>query len=171
MKLVIRLLLALAVLSAVQSSYVGVGNASHRKAARAERVASAAPSSSSAEERFVSLVNQERKTRGLAPLAVNPDLRAVAGNWTGRMVSNSRGCPDGLAHNPNYSNQVPSGWNRVGENVGCGTSVETIHKALMNSSGHRANILGDYREVGIGVRVDSRGSVWITQIFATYPSR
>ncbi len=155
MKLIIRLLLAVAVLGAVQSSYVGVATAA----------------STSAEKQFVSLINTERTKRGLAPLSVNSGLTSVARRWTDTMVSKSRGCPSGLAHNRNYTEQVPRGWTRIGENVGCGGSVTSVHKALMKSKGHRANILGEFNQVGIGVTVDSRGSVWITQNFANYPRK
>ncbi len=155
MKFIIRLLLAVAMLGAVQSSYVGVATAA----------------STSAEKQFVSLINKERTKRGLAPLTVNRELANVARRWTDTMVSNSQGCPSGLAHNRGYAKQVPGGWSRIGENVGCGSSVTSVHRALMRSKSHRANILGDFNQVGIGVSVDRRGSVWITQNFGNYPRR
>lgn len=153
MKLTARLLLALALVGAVSSSHVGVAIAAE----------------SSAEDQFVTLANKERTKRGLDPLTVNSKLGDLASDWTDTMVSRSKGCPGGLSHNPDYIDDAPGGWTRIGENVGCGGSVKSVHKALMKSKGHRANILGDFNQVGIGVEVDSRGSVWITQIFADYP--
>jgi uncharacterized protein YkwD len=45
----------------------------------------------------------------------------------------------------------------LGENIAWGTgslgSVRNIFSAWINSAGHRANILGDYEEIGIGLRV------------------
>jgi serralysin len=46
---------------------------------------------------------------------------------------------------------------RVGENLAWGTdeygTVRSIFRAWMSSPGHRANILGDFTQVGIGLRV------------------
>ncbi|MBW3642752.1 MAG: CAP domain-containing protein [Actinobacteria bacterium] len=147
-----RLLLALAVLSALTSS-VGV----------------AAAASTSAEEQLAALVNAERTKRGLRPLSVDTELGDVASHRSDAMVSRSKACPHGLAHAPGYEEEVPPGWMRVGENVGCGGSVAAVHQALMGSPTHRDNILGDFEEIGIGVETDGRGSVWITELFATYP--
>jgi uncharacterized protein YkwD len=64
----------------------------------------------------------------------------------------------------------------AGENIAFGTgalgTVRRIFIAWMNSSGHRANILGQFREIGIGRRVgrldgDSGAVVW-TQDFGSH---
>lgn len=113
----------------------------------------------SAESQFVALLNQERAARGLPKLAVASDLVSVARKHSARMASSGE-----LYHNPNLGSDV-SGWQKVGENVGRGPSVSTIHDAFMNSSGHRANILdGDWTEVGVGVEVVD-GRVWVTEVF------
>ena len=57
-----------------------------------------------------------------------------------------------------------SGWEKLGENVGRGGSVSSLHTAFMNSSGHRANILGDYNKVGIGTGT-SDGVLYVTVVF------
>jgi uncharacterized protein YkwD len=149
MKSALRLLLAVAVLGALQSSSVGVATAS----------------GPSAEDQLVSLVNRERVARGLSPLAVDDGLGQVASDWTGTMATQR--CPSGLAHNPDFDTKVPGGWDNLGENVACGGSVKTLFSVLMKSSPHRANILGDFDTVGIGVRVRG-GLLWVTQIFANY---
>ena len=127
-------------------------------------VAPAAPADASTntradEMRFVDSLNVERAQRGTARLVVAPDLTEVARRHSARMASSSN-----LHHNPNLSTQV-SGWSRLAENVGYGGSVERVHRALMNSEGHRRNMLSrDFTEVGVGVAV--RGStVWVTQVF------
>jgi uncharacterized protein YkwD len=38
----------------------------------------------------------------------------------------------------------------VGENVGMGRAVETVHRLFMASATHRANIEGGYSEMRIG---------------------
>ena len=54
----------------------------------------------------------------------------------------------------------------AGENLAVNNSVEGAQRALMNSPGHRANILNShYTEVGIGVSYDSRGAVYVVQEF------
>ena len=53
----------------------------------------------------------------------------------------------------------------VGENVGYGASVASVHAMLMRSPAHRANILNRrYDEIGLGVR-RVKGRLWVTQVF------
>lgn len=53
----------------------------------------------------------------------------------------------------------------VGENVAYNTTVTAVHRSLMNSPGHRANILNPkWRGVGVGI-VKSGGYLWVTEIF------
>lgn len=69
-----------------------------------------------------------------------------------------------LEHNPDLSGQV-TGWRSLAENVGYGGDEQSVHRALMNSSGHRANILDPrFTQIGIGVAW-SGGRVWVTQVF------
>ncbi len=71
-----------------------------------------------------------------------------------------------LYHNP-YLAKWLSGfdWNILGENVGYGGSITSLHSAFMASPGHRANNLSKaYKRVGVGVVVKN-GRIWITVIF------
>ena len=109
---------------------------------------------------FVAKTNAERTSRGLRAMVVKSDLAAVAARHSARMAAKNS-----LHHNPNLGSEV-SGWQVVGENVGNGGSVDSIHRALMNSPAHRANILAtDYTEVGMATVTDSRGVIWVTQVF------
>src|SRR5207253_3780740 len=72
--------------------------------------------------RFVSLLNQLRASKGLAPLAVDPALTAMAANWSDHMAA-----AGGISHNPNLANLAPSNWQTLGENVGMGPTVQSIH--------------------------------------------
>ena len=115
---------------------------------------------------FVDLLNQARVQAGLAPLGVVSSVRDVARGWSGQMAGSNT-----LAHNPNLQAQLQAiapDWQRIGENVGMGPDVATIHQAFMNSAGHRANILGDYNYVGIGV-VQSGSTTWVTEDFLKAP--
>lgn len=121
--------------------------------------ASAAEAAPEHELRFVDSLNVERAKRDLPRLTVASDLSDVARGHSAVMARDSN-----LHHNPNLGGQV-SGWTRVAENVGRGPSVSSIHRALMDSPGHRANILDSrVTEVGIGVVV-SGSTVWVTQVF------
>jgi len=54
----------------------------------------------------------------------------------------------------------------AGENLAINRDVTSAEKAFMNSPGHRANILNpNYTEVGIGVRYNSQGSIYVVQNF------
>jgi uncharacterized protein YkwD len=118
----------------------------------------------SVEADFVSRVNHERTSRGLAPLRVSSDLVTVARNHSRRM-----GDANHLHHNPNFGSEVTS-WRKVGENVGRGPSVSSLHTAFMNSPSHRNNLLDPaWTEVGIGVKVVD-GRIWVTQLLRL-PSR
>lgn len=57
-------------------------------------------------------------------------------------------------------------WSGVGENVGSGPSVSAIFGALVASPTHLNNIVGNYDYLGVGVWVDSNGTLWTTHIFA-----
>jgi uncharacterized protein YkwD len=56
-------------------------------------------------------------------------------------------------------------WSVGGENVGVGSTMKSLHRAFMDSSAHRRNVLyRSYRYVGIGV-VESGGRKWVTVLF------
>ncbi len=125
---------------------------------------SAGVSLNAEESRFVELLNAERGRAGLAPLAVHAGAVDVARGWAGELAR--RGS---LAHNPNLAAQVgasvTSSWVRIGENVGMGVDVDSVHQALMASSPHRRNMLdGAYDLVGVGV-VRSGSSIWMSMVF------
>lgn len=116
----------------------------------------------SMEREFATLVNNERSARGLPSLGVSLSIRDVARSWSGTMAGGDR-----LYHNPNLATQIGAidpRWQSIGENVGVGYSVSSLHTALMNSQGHRENILGNWTYVTIGVVVNG-GKIWLTQNF------
>ena len=113
---------------------------------------------SSDEKAFLDLVNKERTSRGLAALKMSYGARQVARDWSHTMAAD-----DKLYHRPDLAAPFTGGWTRLGENVGVGWSVGSLHDAFMNSSGHRANVLGSsYRWVGVGVVTMDSGKIWVT---------
>jgi Cysteine-rich secretory protein family/Domain of unknown function (DUF4214) len=113
----------------------------------------------SASPYLLSALNAERAAAGAGPLARAADMDAVAQRWSEQMAATGK-----LQHNPNYFNQVTN-WRAIGENVGVAATEARVHTLLMNSPGHRENILDRrFTEVGLGV-ASSGGRVWVTQVF------
>ena len=110
---------------------------------------------------MLSMINAERSQHGLAPLHHNEALAEVA---RAHVVT----LPTNFAHSSNLGSRIPAGWLKCAENVGYHTSLDKVHTNLMNSAGHRANILHpDHNNVGVGVHVHD-GRVYVTQVFAQY---
>jgi uncharacterized protein YkwD len=115
--------------------------------------------------RLVELLNRERAARGLRELRVLPRLARLASAHSATMGGGDAPCgPPHLHHNPRLSDQVQpaSSW---GENVACAGDADQMHQALMDSPGHRRNILGAWNAVGVGA-YEGR-LLWGTQVFAT----
>jgi cysteine-rich secretory family protein len=122
--------------------------------------AASATDSGSAEAQFVSRLNGVRAGRGLPALAVDGHLTSVARSWSAKMASDGA-----ISHNPSLGSQV-SGWRTLGENVGTGSSVDSIEQAFENSPHHYENMVdANYTLVGIGVVVDGNGTIWVTEDF------
>jgi uncharacterized YkwD family protein len=106
------------------------------------------------EQQMLDLVNQERQKQGLPALKADPELTKVARIKAKDMIDNNY-----FDHNsPTYGspfdmmNKFGVQYNTAGENLAGNSSVEGAHTSLMNSQGHRENILkADYTNVGIGV--------------------
>jgi len=112
-----------------------------------------------AEADFAARVTGDRRNAGLGALTTQADLVAVARNHSAAMAASSR-----LYHNTLLGQEV-KGWLLVAENVGVGSSVDQIHRAMMASPPHRADIL-DARFDGIGIGVVQSGTtMWVTQVF------
>lgn len=111
-----------------------------------------------------SLVNDERFSQGSSGLVRNAGMDAVAASWATALAQAGT-----LSHNPNYSSQIPGGWVAAAENVAQGYgSGAAMHAGWMNSAGHRANILGDFTDIGIAY-LEAGGTTWGVEVFANYP--
>jgi hypothetical protein len=105
-------------------------------------------------------MNGMRTAAGLAPLATNLALTGMARGWTDHLTA-----VGGLSHNPALATEAPAGWATVGENVGMGGSLDGVDQAFAASPPHRANILGAYDAMGIGVDIRGDGTLFITVDF------
>ena len=124
------------------------------------------------EQEMLRLVNEARAGRGLPALQLCSELQRAARYKSKDMVDNNY-----FSHqSPTYSGGLSGllgrfgiSYRAAGENIAWNTSgsVNTAHTSLMNSSSHRANILGSYTHIGVGVAVKSDGSHYYTQLFVS----
>jgi uncharacterized protein YkwD len=114
-----------------------------------------------AEEQMLTLVNRERQQAGLRPLQPDQPLRLVARSHSAEMFELHY-----FAHNSPVSGSPLDRLRRAGidfvvagENLAYAPNVQIAHEGLMNSPGHRANILRpEFGRVGIGaIRSQLRG--------------
>lgn len=121
------------------------------------------------EKIMISLVNQERVDRGLDILIFDSGLQDVAREHSKDMFKRgyfSHYSPEGKTV-ANRVSEVGIDFLVVGENLAYTPNVETAHKGLMNSEGHRANILSvDYGKIGIGVIDGGLYGKMFTQVFS-----
>jgi uncharacterized protein YkwD len=117
-----------------------------------------AVATSSPERHLFSMVNQARDANGKGRLGLSDSLSRRAHRHSEQMAdagSLFHSCLEcGKRRSPSMA-----------ENVGVGGSLGAVHDALMASSGHRANILGGFDRVGVGV-VRRGDRVWVTELFA-----
>ncbi|MBC7402141.1 MAG: CAP domain-containing protein [Microbacteriaceae bacterium] len=119
--------------------------------------------SASEADTIAALVNQTRASAGLPGLIHHRSMDAVALQWANQM-----GASQVMSHNPDYSTQIPSGLSRAGENIVMGQPTPSeMHAAWMNSAPHRANILGDFTDIGIAF-VTVNGTIWGVEDFGKY---
>lgn len=139
-----------------------------------EPAASPAEAVPAIEDRVFALANEARAAAGLAPLQRMGELDAVARGWSTTLATQGRD----LAHNPDYTAQIPGGWSAAAENVAwmgetrvvpADDVAGTIHQGWMDSAGHRENLLNPaYTQLGVGVAFSPEHGYYLTQNFATY---
>ncbi len=135
------------------------------------------------EQAVLNLVNQERTSRGLTPLAFDPTLTYAAGFHSTQMATRSNAMPS----NPGAAMQhtlfgvnapTPASrldyagyddWWTYGENIAFGyNTAASVMQAWMNSPGHRANILNpNFTQIGVGVVTNAAGYLFWTQDFGS----
>ena len=124
-------------------------------------ISASAAADSGSEQGFLSAINSTRSSAGLGSLTMDGGLQSHARRHTADMIAAGE-----IFHSSSAELQAAagSGWSKLGENVGRGGTVDSLHSAFMASSGHKKNILGDYNYVGIGT--DSKdGVLYVTVVF------
>lgn len=120
------------------------------------------------EQEMVKLVNGERLKRGLSPLRVDLALSEVARFKSQDMLDNNY-----FSHySPTYSSPFEMmksfgiKYIYAGENIAGNPTVKEAHQSLMNSEGHKKNILNpNFTHIGIGVKEGSKFGKIFTQMF------
>lgn len=122
--------------------------------------AAASDYSYSDQDEAVFLTNDVRAWEGVAPLAWDDSLAAIAQDWAEQLRD-----AGAIAHNSSLQRQMWDWW-AWGENVGRGPSVALVHNALVNSYSHYANLADpDFTYIGIGVAYDAMGRVYLVEVF------
>lgn len=120
------------------------------------------------EQQMLNLVNQERSRAGLAPLKADLELTKVARLKSQDMINRNYFDHQSPTYGSPFDMMKRFGisYNTAGENIAGNSSVERAHQALMNSPGHRANILSSkYTHIGIGIKSGGNYGMMFTQMF------
>ncbi len=114
------------------------------------------------------LTNQFRKSKGLPALIIRNDLNDIAQKHSSDMARGRVGFGHGgfAKRNSQAKGKIKT-INSFAENVAYGvTTGKAVVTMWKNSSGHRKNMLGDYKYIGIGIAKDRQGRIFYTQVFA-----
>jgi len=123
-----------------------------------------------AERQLFDLVNEERTQRGFDGLI-----------WDERLVPVARAHSQEMFTLKYFSHESPTSgspfdrlkdaqisYSRAGENLAYAQSITVAHRALMDSPGHRENVLRpEFTRIGIGVINGSAYGRMVTQLFLT----
>ena len=120
------------------------------------------------EKQMLDLVNRERQAAGLQPLAPDPELTEVARRHSADMFKRgyfAHDTPEGLSP---FDRMQAAGvrFLTAGENLALAPTISVAHTGLMNSPGHRANILRrEFGRVGFGVMDGGMRGLMVSQEF------
>jgi uncharacterized protein YkwD len=128
------------------------------------------------EQAMLCLTNGARRNAGLAPLDEAAKLDRSAGHKSADIIRCDAFSHEACGHDFTYwmerAGYIPARCWRAGENIAWGTgrlgTAREIFEAWMRDPSHRQNILGSFRQVGIGLRIGgfsgrSNARVWTQQ--------
>ena len=111
--------------------------------------------------------NEFRSLNGLPPLLYREDLGEIARKHSADMA----GGRTGFGHNGFDDREariktIITPYHGMAENVAYGAhSAKEVVSIWKKSSGHRRNMLGPYKYIGIGTARDRKGQIFFTEIF------
>lgn len=124
------------------------------------------------EQEMLNLINEARAQNNAPPLKVDIQVTTVARIKAQDMIDNNY-----FSHySPKYGSPFDMlksfGINYVqaGENIAGNSDVQSAHTSLMNSPGHRKNILNpNYTHIGLGIKNGGSYGNMFSQMFVTKP--
>jgi uncharacterized YkwD family protein len=120
------------------------------------------------EQQMLDLVNQEREKAGVPALKADAELTKVARVKAQDMIDNNYFDHNSPTHGSPFDMMKKYGieYRTAGENLAGNSSVDGAHTSLMNSQGHRENILkAEYTSVGIAVVEGGQYGKMFVQMF------
>jgi uncharacterized protein YkwD len=120
------------------------------------------------EAKMLDMVNRERTAAGLRPLVPDPELTEVARRHSSDMFSRSYFAHDTPEGRDPFDRMREGGvrFQAAGENLALAPSLQVAHNGLMNSPGHRRNILDrQFGRLGIGIMDGGLRGLMVTQNF------
>ncbi len=124
------------------------------------------------EQNMLKLINSARSENDLPPLKSDMELANVARIKSQDMIDN-----DYFSHySPTYGSPFDMmkdfgiDYVEAGENIAGNRSVKNAHEGLMNSPGHRKNILNpNFTHIGLGIKDGGPYGKMFTQMFISKP--
>jgi uncharacterized protein YkwD len=113
---------------------------------------------SPSQDKSMRAMNADRNRYNMRSLRLSGDSQRKAQAWAAKLAR------EGTLYHSSLTSGIGSRWCALGENVGMGPNTAAVQNAYMRSAGHRANILGNYKGVGVGV-VRKGKTVWVVQEF------
>jgi uncharacterized protein YkwD len=112
----------------------------------------------STERCFLREINDRRASRGLHRLRWDKQIGYVARRHARAMARATR-----VVHDNRLGSEVTH-WRSLGQNTGGGHRCHSLFRGFWRSDGHRRNILGRWRFIGVGVKWRD-GRVYVQQVF------
>jgi len=115
----------------------------------------------------VKYTNDFRKSQGLAALVMRDELNLIAREHSEDMAAGRCGFGhDGYDEREAKVQKIIKPFYGMAENVAYGaTTAKEVVSLWQSSAGHRKNMLGNYKYVGIGTARDKKGVIYYTEIF------
>lgn len=147
--------------SSISQPLVPGANADGKGGEEEEASEETCPVVGNAERDFAAKINKARARRDKKPVNLDLEISAVAAVHSRAMRRQAR-----LYHTGEEQlRKRVTRWELLGENVGRGMDSDSLHRAFMESTGHRRTILDErFRHLGVAIVRDDN-QVWMTVLF------
>jgi uncharacterized YkwD family protein len=148
------------------------GNTTSSTAPKTPTAQTNSSSPTSQESEMLKLINQARAQNNAPPLQMDMQVSNVARIKAQDMIDNNYFSHNSPKYGSPFDMMKSFGLNYVeaGENIAGNQNVQNAHNALMNSPGHRKNILNpDFTHIGLGIKSGGPYGNMFTQMFVSKP--